>query len=740
MTTSITWGSEFPVNLTAEGDQRRPDIVALAGGRFVAVWEDTGDGNGVNVRAQMFNADGSRFGGEFVVNTVPSGKYDAAVTALSDGRFVVSWYDANTGGGADTSGGSVKARIFDATGARLGGEFLVNTTTANGQQAPAITALADGKFAIAWTDYSGTGDTAPAGIRTQVFDANGNKTGGEILANSTTPRLQNEAAIAALANGTIVVAWSDDSRTGADISDGAVRARLFGAGGTPLAADFVVNATTQGLQFRPDITALADGRFVVAWTDLSETGADTSFYAARAQMFNADGSRSGSEFLVNTTTAGSQVNPVIAALSDGRFVAAWQSTVGPAKSDVRVQVFKADGTRDGGEISLDRPDSITQFSPTITTLPDGRLVVSFEDGSDIHARILDPRHEGVTLAGTPLDDQYVGTGFADFLKGDAGGDRLAGEDGNDTLVGGPGVNQLRGGAGDDTAVFSQNLDRYDIYDWGTSIVAFSLDSDDTLTGIEHLQFRDGRIDVNDGSALFDTIYYAHENSDVYAAGVNARGHYDAFGWHEGRDPNDFFDTKGYLAANPDVAAAGVNPLDHYHQSGWHERRDPSQWFDTTLYLIHNPDVAAAGIDPLEHYLAFGIAEGRALYAAVGPAIQGFDAQYYLFHNPDVATAGVDPLLHFNTHGWREGRDPNAWFDTAGYLTHYADVAAADINPLWHYETQGWREGRDPSAGFDTLGYLTANPDVAAAHINPLDHFLQFGVYEGRQVVSDGMWS
>jgi hypothetical protein len=243
----------------------------------------------------------------------------------------------------------------------------------------------------------------------------------------------------------------------------------------------------------------------------------------------------------------------------------------------------------------------------------------------------------------------------------------------------------------------------------------------------------------DGNALFDTPFYLSHNSDVDHAGVNALGHFNAFGFHEGRDPNAFFDTSFYRAVNHDVLVSGVNPLDQFHQTGWKQGRDPGPDFDTTLYLIHNPDVAAAHIDPLQHFLQFGQFEGRKAYAAIGTAVNGFDAEYYILHNPDVAAAGVDPLAHFNANGFHEGRNPNAWFDTAGYLSHYADVAAAGINPLQHYEQFGWKEGRDPSAGFDTLGYLAANPDVAAAHINPLDHFLAFGIYEGRTAVNDGLF-
>jgi hypothetical protein len=291
----------------------------------------------------------------------------------------------------------------------------------------------------------------------------------------------------------------------------------------------------------------------------------------------------------------------------------------------------------------------------------------------------------------------------------------------------------------DTAYFSSNLANYTLTDFGKSITVSGPDGDQTLTNIAHLQFADGVINPVDGSPLFDTVFYDRSYLDVYHAGLNALAHYNANGWHEGRDPNAFFSTSFYLAANSDVRASGVNPLTQYDQSGWRDGRDPSPNFDTKLYLLHNPDVAAAGVDPLLHYLQSGMAEGRAAYAAIGTAVAGFDAEYYVLHNPDVAAAGIDPLAHFNAVGWKEGRNPNALFDTKGYLAHYTDVAAAGINPLQHYEQTGWKEGRDSSGAFDTLHYLQAYPDIAAAHINPLDHYLNSGIYEGRLTFADGVF-
>ena len=411
-----------------------------------------------------------------------------------------------------------------------------------------------------------------------------------------------------------------------------------------------------------------------------------------------------------------------------------------------IELWRSDGT-DAGTVMIDLRPGAVASSPAGIITADGSL---FFEGGDPNSPLgwAFYKSDG-TQAGTHAVTNHMfaestaaiaATQGADTLTGTPFADIIDGLRGNDTLIGLGGNDLLRGGLGDDTAVFSQNLGSYTVQDFGSKIVVTGPDGTATLTGIEHLAFANGMLNVaDDGNPLFDTLYYLSRNPDVFQAGIDPLFHYNVIGFHEGRDPNAWFDTSGYLAVNKDVAAAGVNPLNHYHNSGWHEGRDPSAKFDTTLYLLRNPDVAAAGIDPLAHYLAAGQAEGRQAYAAVGSAANGFDAQYYLFHNPDVAAAGIDPLLHYNVVGWHEGRDPSAWFDTSGYLSHYTDVAAAGANPLFHYEVVGWTEGRDPSAGFDTLGYLAANPDVAAAHVNPLDHFLTFGIYEGRQAVNDGLF-
>ena len=65
-------------------------------------------------------------------------------------RFVLVYQDAN----ADGSGNAVLCRRYTSAGVPLGAPFRVNTTTASDQVEPRVAAAADGSFVVTWTDWS----------------------------------------------------------------------------------------------------------------------------------------------------------------------------------------------------------------------------------------------------------------------------------------------------------------------------------------------------------------------------------------------------------------------------------------------------------------------------------------------------------------------------------------------------------------------------------------------------------
>jgi hypothetical protein len=448
-------------------------VTALGGGRFVVTWTDGsqtgGDTSDWAVRGQIFNADGGKAGGEFLVNTTTVGwQYASAVTALGGGRFVVTWMN---GSQTDPWVRDVRGQIFNADGGKAGGEFLVNATTADYQGESAVTALGGGRFVVTWTDGSQTGgDTWDSSVRGQIFNADGGKAGGKFLVNTTTYSSpgSSSSAVTALGDGRFVVTWSDLSQTGGDTSGWAVRGQIFNADGGKAGGKFLVNTTAADSQFNSAVTALGDGRFVVIWDDESQTGGDTSGWAVRGQIFNADGGKAGGEFLVNTTTdgdQGDQYESAATALGDGRFIVTWSDfsrrgggTWGWA---VRGQIFNADGSRYNGEFLVNTTTADRQFNSAVTSLGDGRFVVTWADG-------VSTVRGGIFSLDFPGDDYFSGGAGADSLAGFAGNDTLDAGAGNDQLDGGTGGDLLIGGVGLDTFVIKQGFGRDTITDFGAT--------------------------------------------------------------------------------------------------------------------------------------------------------------------------------------------------------------------------------------------------------------------------------
>jgi hypothetical protein len=70
------------------------------------------------------------------------------------------------------------------------------------------------------------------------------------------------------------------------------------------------------------VTGLTTGGFVVTWHDDAALD-DGDGSSVRAQVSRRRRDAVGAEFRVNTSTARHQINPVVTALEDGRFVVAW---------------------------------------------------------------------------------------------------------------------------------------------------------------------------------------------------------------------------------------------------------------------------------------------------------------------------------------------------------------------------------------------------------------------------------
>jgi hypothetical protein len=339
---------------------------------------------------------------EILVNSATHSVQDEQqITALSNGGFVVTWNDFS-GAGGDIDSGAVKAQVFSAGGTPVGTEIRVNTATADRQDMPQTTSLANGGFVVTWRDLShgvggAGGDTSGSAVKAQVFTAGGTPVGSELLVNSATANDQTQPQITALSNGGFVVTWSDLSHgvggAGGDTDGHAIKAQVFAAGGTPVGSEILVNGATAGEQDVWDATALSNGGFAVTWDDASHgvggAGGDTDAHAIKAQAFAADGTPLGTELLVNSATANDQTHPQITALPNGGFVVTWQDESQGGLPAMKAQIFDIVPANDfNGDGHSDILWQNTDGTPAVW-LTDGTNLVSganvgFNPGPDWH--------------------------------------------------------------------------------------------------------------------------------------------------------------------------------------------------------------------------------------------------------------------------------------------------------------------------------------------------------------------
>jgi hypothetical protein len=397
-------------------NERNFSVIPTSNSEFLVSWTVyRGSGDQDEVFARKFSVSGTPLSNEFRVNTFRTNQQvDPAISVLTDGSFVIT-YTSQRGG---TSSLDIYAQRFDATGNRMGTEFLVSRSNAGVQESPNIVALDDGGFIISYLDYN------MSEVRLQRYTADGNRVGNVFTPFSTDVTWNTQSsALIKLENGVLVMGVSSVFS-----SHNPIGFQRFLPDGT-LLGSFVSLQRSQD-RWQLALTPLEDGGFVAIWVPGLNRAADGSGNAVFGQKFSASGERQGSEFRVNTTTQNNQSLPAVSALNDGGFVVTWSNPFNNGLPDeIYAQRFSAGGDAIG---------SVTFTPGTIENAIGG-----------VGNNVLTGSSGANTLDGRGGHDVLEGAGGDDTLIGQAGSDTLAGGEGHDFLNGGSGNDQLRGGTGND---------------------------------------------------------------------------------------------------------------------------------------------------------------------------------------------------------------------------------------------------------------------------------------------------
>ncbi len=244
-------GGEFQVDDNVAKIASFPVVHWTPDGGFLAVWDSVEGGSG-----QRFSSDGTRIGPPFAFHTSYARGLFNTLDVAASGEFVVAWMEWTDSTFDDTN---VFARRFASDATPLSDRFMVNTTTTDRQEWPAVAMERGGEFVVVWgSEYSAGSDNWYDSIQGQRFSSTGERVGEELQLNTTTSNFQFEPTVAARSGEGFVVAWASFEVFEAGLYQSFIRARNFGP--TP---PFCTAAET--------VACLNRGRFQVEveWSDFA---------------------------------------------------------------------------------------------------------------------------------------------------------------------------------------------------------------------------------------------------------------------------------------------------------------------------------------------------------------------------------------------------------------------------------------------------------------------------------------
>ena len=173
-------------------------------------------------------------------------------------------------------------------------------------------------------DMSITGANANAGLGDAAYDSELEAQHGVEIDGGS--QIVLSSLTIADTYGDFVIVWN-----GAGPDDGSgVWAQRYSADGKRQAGQFRVNSFPNNyLQGAAFVAMDSNNNFLVVWQSKGEDGDGQGVYG---QHFDAVGNAVGSEFSINSVTAGDQKNPSVAMDSAGDFVVCWTGN-GPGDSD-----------------------------------------------------------------------------------------------------------------------------------------------------------------------------------------------------------------------------------------------------------------------------------------------------------------------------------------------------------------------------------------------------------------------
>ncbi|MHC2333208.1 calcium-binding protein [Bradyrhizobium sp. USDA 4454] len=419
-----------------------PGVTALSNGS-VAVSYTYGSYNTGTLRTDVFAkivAPDGTVGAEIKLNTTAGNETNATIAPVAGGGFLAAWQDNIFSGfgtvGGDGSGSGISAQLFDAAGNKVGSQFTVNTTTAGSQTNPSATTLSNGNILVSW--ISG------ANVEAQIYTSAGVAVGSEKTL-STAPGPSASVGydkVVALSGGGFALVRDYTNSIIAALNP-VIDVQIFDATGTAVAPALQIDGVGTGYFINSiDAAAASDGGVTVTY---SATDAIVGVTAVSRYHIAGNGSLGDASTVTTASNSTSAIGAAaIAMYGDGREQIVWEQHQ-PGFADTLQESIYDDRNTTTFYASAAQPTVVGGISNDLIYGHAGADTLYGYSGNDI---LVGQSGDDIGYGGDGNDYFYAGAGN-DTLFGDAGLDVLLGEDGNDVLYGGTGFNYLYGGNGND---------------------------------------------------------------------------------------------------------------------------------------------------------------------------------------------------------------------------------------------------------------------------------------------------
>lgn len=419
--------SKFEIYYTNIGIIRRlkPAIATDSDGNFIVLWENTKKGSDYpDITGQWYKNDGTLCGTQFKVNddSTASLHYCSSIALNKSGNFVVVWNDYRNG----ISNSDIYAQLYRADSSKLGGNFKINNDTgSSATSTPKIAVDGQGNFMIVWQNFrDGKYD-----IFSQNFNGDGTALGKNFRLNDDSNRIdQSFPAVSVNRSGNFIVVWPilqndkyslegrffngdgapngssfrvDNEKNGISpaIAEGGddyfvvvwsvnginIFCQCFSNSGIALGDNFEVTDNWNSPCNSPSVAANAQN-FIVVWDDLRNEHKHDGNWDIYGQRFSKNGTRLGTNFRLNDENDGTQTNPVVAMLNNGRFVVIWFDEKN-LKTNLHGKIFSADGTPEYSLVGVNDWPGTCGAPPAIAADANGNFIIAWQDERNGHADI-----------------------------------------------------------------------------------------------------------------------------------------------------------------------------------------------------------------------------------------------------------------------------------------------------------------------------------------------------------------